>query len=216
MSEPCVRCGGSHPGACPTPEPSSPPAADVEACAFCGERHPTNVSCARWAQQGGAATPAVFGAAAAADRPPVAIAPRRPRRTAGQSPAIAPLALRCGIGLLALIGAVSAVRFVAGRVGGAAGGTSVALPACNTSRIRANLNTAAAIESEIGAAVPARVAAVNALLLGSGDGCGQRIYLLYTAYIDDAALCLGLSSPSACQARDSAHAQLNQALESGE
>lgn len=216
MTEPCVRCGTTHTGDCPAPGDTPTDAAIAEACAFCGERHAPDVSCARWAQQQGIAAPAVFAVAAAGERAPAVIVPRKPRRAAGQSRAVQTWAVRLGVGVLALIGAVAAVRFVAGRAGTGAGATSVALPACSVGRVRANLTAAAAIESEAGAAVPSRVAATNALLLGPGDGCGQQLYLLYSAYIDDAAVCLSLSSPQSCQARDSVHAQLNQALDSGE
>lgn len=214
MSEPCDRCGTPHDGECPAP--ALPGAAEPEACTFCGERHPPGVSCGRWAQQVGTPAPAVFGGVTAGERPSPLVLPRSPRRTTRQSRAVETVALRIAVGVLALIGVVAVVRVAVGRLAGGAGGTSAALPACSVSRIRTNLTTAATIESEAGAAVPARVAATNALLLGPSDGCSQQLYLLYTAYIDDAALCLSLGSPPSCQARDSVHAQLNQALESGQ
>jgi len=155
----------------------------------------------------------MFGGVAPRDRQAPVIVPRKPRRSTAQTRAIETVALRAGVGVLALIGVIAVIRFVAGRVGGT-GATSVGLPACNVARIRANLTAAAAIESESGGALPARVAATNALLLGPGDGCSQQLYLLYTAYIDDAALCLSPGSPASCQARDAVHAQLNQALAS--
>jgi hypothetical protein len=217
MSEPCDRCGTPPEGDCPAAETSTADGGpEPEACAFCGERHPAGISCARWAQETGSATQTAFGGAAGGERTAPVIVPRKPRRSTGQTGAIERLAPRIGVGVLALIGAVAVVRFVAGRVSGGSGATSAGLPACSVARIRANLTAAATIESESGAALPARVAATNALLLGPSDGCSQQLYLLYTAYIDDASLCLSLSAPASCQARDAVHAQLNQALESGQ
>ncbi len=217
MSEPCVRCGTPHEGDCPVSEAArSGGTAGPEACAFCGERHPPDVSCARWAQQTGSAVQTVYGGVGAGERPAPVIVPRKPRRTAGQTRTIETLALRIGVALLALIGVIAVVRFAAGRLNSGSGASSVALPACSVARIRANLTAAATIESESDAALPGRVAATNALLLAPSDGCSQQLYLLYTAYIDDAALCLGLNAQASCQARDAAHGQLNQALASGQ
>ncbi len=217
MAEPCVRCGTPHEGDCAVAETStSSDAADAEACAFCGERHPPGVSCARWAQQSGSVAQTVYGGVGAGERPSPVIVPRKPRRTAGQTRTIETLALRTGVGLLALIGLIAAVRFVAGRLSSGSSATSAALPACSVARIRANLTAAATIESESGAALPGRVAATNALLLAPSDGCSQQLFLLYTAYIDDAALCLGLNAQASCQARDAVHGQLNQTLANGE
>jgi hypothetical protein len=156
----------------------------------------------------------LFDPAAYATRPAPVILPRKPRRSRTPGKLSEALVLRTVVAVLALIGVVALARVIAGHFIGGANGTSAALPACSVDRIRANLTTAATIESEAGAALTARVAATNGLLLGPSADCSQQLYLLYTAYIDNAALCLSLASPQSCQARDSAHAQLNQALES--
>ncbi len=215
MSEPGASGGTPRDSDCPTGQDVAAGDAPAEACAFCGEDHPPSISCAQWAQQSGVGVPAPFGSAEYAARPTPIVVPRRPRRTPAQTRAYEALALRIAVCALALIGVFTLVKSIGGHLNSGSSGTSAALPACNVGRIRANLTTAATIESEAASALTARVAAMNGLLLGTSADCSQQVFLLYTAYIDDAALCLSLASAQSCQARDSAHTQLNQALDSG-